>query len=81
MLADGLRSDYLNITGYSLGCYPAHTPRTSDFSRVFLPTADWTLEEGMVFHMYVSADGIAISETVLVTEAGRDVHHCREVTI
>ncbi|MHC2620442.1 Xaa-Pro aminopeptidase [Bradyrhizobium huanghuaihaiense] len=73
MLAEGLRPDYPNITGYSLGCYPAHTPRTSDFSRVFLPNVDWTLEEGMVFHMYVSADGIALSETVLVTEAG---HEC-----
>ncbi|WP_456623333.1 MULTISPECIES: M24 family metallopeptidase [unclassified Bradyrhizobium] len=73
MLADGLRPDYPNITGYSLGCYPLHSPRTSDFSRIFLPTAHWTLEEGMVFHMYVSADGIAISETVLVTETG---HEC-----
>jgi Xaa-Pro dipeptidase len=70
VLADGLRPDYPNITGYSLGCYPLHTPRTSDFSRIFLPTADWTLEEGMVFHMYVSADGVAISETVLVTKTG-----------
>ncbi|MCP3468834.1 Xaa-Pro peptidase family protein [Bradyrhizobium sp. CCGUVB1N3] len=73
MLAEGLRPNYPNITGYALGCYPLHTPRTSDFSRIFLPTADWTLEEGMVFHMYVSADGIAISETVLVTETG---HEC-----
>ncbi|MCK1604785.1 aminopeptidase P family protein [Bradyrhizobium sp. 166] len=70
MLAGGLRADYSNITGYSLGCYPLHTPRTSDFSRIFLPTADWALEQGMAFHMYVSADGIAISETVLVTETG-----------
>ncbi|MDA9397674.1 M24 family metallopeptidase [Bradyrhizobium sp. CCBAU 45389] len=73
MLAEGLRPDFPNITGYSLGCYPAHTPRTSDFSRVFLPTVDWRLEEGMVFHMYVSADGLALSETVLVTNAG---HEC-----
>ena len=72
MLADGLRPDYPNITGYSLGCYPAHSPRTSDFSRIFLPGADWTLEEGMVFHMYVSADGLALSETVLITEAGHE---------
>ncbi|MGY8631021.1 Xaa-Pro peptidase family protein [Bradyrhizobium sp. 14AA] len=73
MLAGGLRPDYPNITGYALGCYPLHTPRTSDFSRVFLPSADWKLEEGMVFHMYVSADGLALSETVLVTEDG---HEC-----
>jgi Xaa-Pro dipeptidase len=73
VLADGLRPDYPNITGYSLGCYPLHSPRTSDFSYVFLPTSDWTIEEGMVFHMYVSADGIAISETVLVTETGHEL--------
>ncbi|MBR0786759.1 M24 family metallopeptidase [Bradyrhizobium iriomotense] len=73
ILAEGLRPDYPNITGYSLGCYPAHTPRTSDFSRIFLPNVDWRLEEGMVFHMYVSADGLALSETVLVTENG---HEC-----
>jgi Xaa-Pro aminopeptidase len=72
ILADRLRPDYSNITGYSLGCYPLSTPRTSDFSHIFLPTADWTLEEGMVFHMYVSADGFAISETVLVTKTGHD---------
>jgi Xaa-Pro aminopeptidase len=42
------------------------------FSHIFLPTADWTLEEGMVFHMSVSAGGIAISETVLVTKAGHE---------
>ncbi|VIO69772.1 Ectoine hydrolase [Bradyrhizobium ivorense] len=70
MLVGGLRTDYSNITGYSLGCYPLHTPRTSDFSRIFLPTADWALERGMVFHMYLSADGLAISETVLITKTG-----------
>lgn len=64
---------YPNITGYSLGCYPLHSPGTSDFSHIFLPTAHWTLEESVVFHMHVSADGIAISETVLVTETG---HEC-----
>lgn len=73
MLAQNLRADYLNITGYTLGCFPLSTPHTSDFSRVFLPNSDWVLEEGMVFHMYVSADGIAFSETVLVTKAG---HEC-----
>lgn len=70
VLAAGLRPDYPNITGYSLGAYPIHTPRTSDFSRVFLPGAQWRLEAGMVFHMYVSASGVAFSETVLVTEDG-----------
>ncbi|AYD04803.1 Xaa-Pro peptidase family protein [Neorhizobium sp. NCHU2750] len=72
VLAAGLRPDYLNITGYTIGAFPLHTPRTSDFSRVFLPNAEWTLEPGMVFHMYVSAEGVAFSETMLVTETGSE---------
>lgn len=70
VLVEGLRSVYPNISGYSLGYFPLSTPRTSDFSRVFLPNADWELQAGMVFHMYVSASGIAFSETVLVTDSG-----------
>ncbi|UVV67859.1 M24 family metallopeptidase [Brucella anthropi] len=72
LLAAGLRKDYLNITGYNLGLYPIHTPRTSDFSRIFLPTSTWLLEPGMVFHMYVSASGVAFSETILITEDGAE---------
>lgn len=70
VLESGLRSDYLNITGYTIGYFPLSTPRTSDFTRVFLPNSDWALEEGMTFHMYVSANGLAFSETVLVTADG-----------
>lgn len=70
ILAAGLRSTFPNITGYTLGYYPQSTPHTSDFTRVFLTGSDWVLEEGMIFHMYVSADGIAFSETVLVTGDG-----------
>jgi len=69
VLAAGLRDRYENVTGYALGLY-ARTPRPSDFSHAFLPTADWRLEEGMTFHMYVSARGLGFSETVLVTAAG-----------
>ncbi|UWU25538.1 M24 family metallopeptidase (plasmid) [Rhizobium sp. CB3060] len=72
ILAAGLRKCYLNITGYNLGLYPIHTPRTSDFSRIFLPTSDWTLKEGMVFHMYVSDAGVAFSETVVITANGAE---------
>lgn len=73
ILEAGLRQKYLNITGYTLGHYPTSTPRTSDFTRIFLPNSDWVLEEGMVFHMYVSAAGVAFSETVLVTKTGVDL--------
>ena len=71
VLAEGLRPVYDNVSGYTLGLY-GRTPRTSDFSRVFLPNARWRLEEGMVFHMYVSAAGLGFSETVVVeAEGGR----------
>ncbi|WP_407185301.1 M24 family metallopeptidase [Bradyrhizobium centrosematis] len=68
ILKDGLRDSYTNITGYTLGLkYP---PRTSDFTRVFLPDSDWQLEENQVFHMYTSARGMAFSETIVVTPEG-----------
>lgn len=69
MLAEGLRDDYTNATGYMLGLY-GRTPRSSDFSHAILPTAEWRLDSGMVFHMYTSARGLAFSETVLVTGTG-----------
>ncbi|WP_337269550.1 M24 family metallopeptidase [Oryzifoliimicrobium ureilyticus] len=62
-----LRPHYNNVTAYTLGIY-TRTPRTSDFSRVFLPTCDWVLEEGMVFHLYATARGLGFSETVVVTK-------------
>lgn len=68
MLADGLRENYHDHTGYTLG-YHAQ-PRTSDHTRIFTPAADWKLQPGMVFHMFLSAHGVAIGETVLVTESG-----------
>ena len=52
-----------------LGIY-GRTPRSSDFSHALLPTSDWKLEAGMVFHLYTSAEGIGISDTVLVTAGG-----------
>lgn len=67
VLAEGLREAYDNITGYTLGLYAPAGPRTSDFTRIFTPGATWVLEAGMVFHMYASAAGASISETVLVT--------------
>ena len=67
-----LRDRYENATGYTLGYYAPWSPRTSDFTRLFIPTATWALEPGMVFHMYVAALGLAFSETVLVTDAGAE---------
>lgn len=69
LMSSGLRQRYDNVTAYTLGLY-TRTPRTSDFSRVFLPDADWTLEEGMVFHVYTTAAVLGFSETVVVTPEG-----------
>ena len=67
----GLRRDYVNNTGYTLGYYFEQAPRTSDFTRPFTADADWRLEAGMTFHIYASAEaGVAFSETVLVTDRG-----------
>lgn len=68
-LEQGLRATYENVTAYTLGLY-TRTPRTSDFSRVFLPNSDWPLEEGMVFHVYATANGLGFSETVVVGKDG-----------
>lgn len=68
----GLRDVYDNITGYTLGFYVMQGPRTSDFTRIFHPKADWKLEVGQVFHMYASAGGVAFSEAVLVSVNGAE---------
>ena len=70
VLAEGLRDHYTNVTGYTLGFHAQ--PRTSDFTRAFLPTSDWKLKPGMVFHMWVWAGGMAFSETVLVRTDGAE---------
>jgi Xaa-Pro dipeptidase len=70
VLRRGLRPSFDNITGYTLGCYPASTQKVSDFSHAFTPTADWIVRQGMTLHMYVSAEGLAISESVVVRETG-----------
>lgn len=70
MLKAGLKSSYLNVSGYSLGYYQQFTCRSSDFTYVFRPGDDWRLKRNMVFHMYAAAAGLAFSETVQVTDEG-----------
>lgn len=72
LLKEGLRPSYDNISGYTLGAYPSSTQRISDFTRVFTPASDWQVEAGMTLHMYTSARGLAISETMLVTATGAE---------
>lgn len=69
VLAEGLRPVFTNTTGYTLGLY-GWTPRISDFTRNFHPGATWKLEEGQVFHMVLSAQGLGFSESVAVTADG-----------
>jgi Xaa-Pro aminopeptidase len=72
VLGAGLRDSYPNTSGYTLGYYSRVPIRSSDFTRCFIPGADWRLQAGMVFHMYTSAKGVSFSETVLVGEAGAE---------
>jgi Xaa-Pro aminopeptidase len=66
----GLRPSFDNITGYTLGCFPGTTQKVSDLSHAFTPLADWTIAKGMTLHMYVSAEGLAVSESIVVRGAG-----------
>jgi Xaa-Pro aminopeptidase len=68
LLDTGLRKTYDNITGYTIGYYSDYLIRGSDFTWIFHPKAEWTVEAGMVFHMYTSAVGISLSDTVLVRQ-------------
>ena len=68
VLREGLRAEYTNVTGYTLGFHAQ--PRTSDFTRAFLPNATWKLVPSMVFHMWIWARGMTFSETVLVRPDG-----------
>lgn len=66
----GLRTTYHNLSGYTVGFYPAQAARSSNFYRALHPEANWRFEAGMLFHAYVSARGLGISETILVTPTG-----------
>ena len=70
ILAKRLRSTYDNITGYTLGCFPSTTQKVSEFAHCFTPNSDWLIREGMTLHMYVSAEGLAFSESIVVRADG-----------
>lgn len=71
LAAAGLREAFPHNTGYGIGIITG--PKLADFAHLFTPGSEWELEQGMVFHMYLSAAGIQISETVCVTEDGVDI--------
>jgi len=64
------RATYTNRVGYALGLN--FRPSPGEFFREFTPTADFTLEDGMVFHMIQSANGLGFSDTIAVTADGCD---------
>lgn len=70
IVEEGLRPEYRQLTGYTLGYHGQ--PRTTDHTRIFVPGAQWKLEPGMVFHMFLAARGMAMSETVLITDDGAE---------
>lgn len=67
----GLRADFPHNTGYGIGIITG--PKLADFAHLLTPGAEWELQQGMVFHMYLSAAGLQISETVCVTDDGVEV--------
>lgn len=62
------REDFTNRVGYGLGLN--FRPSPGEFLYEFTPQLEFTLEEGMVFHMILSAVGRGISDTIVVTAAG-----------
>ncbi|WP_198665067.1 Xaa-Pro peptidase family protein [Tropicimonas sp. IMCC34011] len=64
----GLRDHFPHNTGYGIGIITG--PKLADFAHLFTPASEWELQQGMVFHMYLSAAGIQISETICVTDDG-----------
>ncbi|WP_027803855.1 M24 family metallopeptidase [Paraburkholderia dilworthii] len=66
-----LRERYLPRIGYSLGI--GFPPISGEWEVCdFMANDTWVLQAGMVFHMVVTANGIAFSETILVTENGAE---------
>ncbi|MBY3282064.1 aminopeptidase P family protein [Rhizobium laguerreae] len=70
VMEQGLRPSFDNVTGYTLGCFPASTQIGSEFFHGFTPGADWEIKEGMALHMYLSAEGLAFSESLVVRANG-----------
>jgi Xaa-Pro dipeptidase len=70
LIAAGLKQQslYTNRVGYALGLN--FRPSPGEFIREFTPSADFILEEGMVFHMIQSAAGLGFSDTIAITADG-----------
>lgn len=71
ILDAGLVDNYANRIGYGMGLQ--FHPTSGDFGLDMTSRSTRTLRPGMVFHMLVFAAGVAISETVAVTENGHEI--------
>lgn len=71
LIDSGLRDAFPNNTGYGIGQITA--PKMADFNHLLTPGADWEFQENMVFHMYLSAAGISVSETVRIASDGYEL--------
>jgi len=67
ILSASLRRIYTNKTFYSIGLM---IPPTTGEALHAVAGSDWQFEAGMVFHTYVLARGIGMSETIAVTDSG-----------
>lgn len=64
-----IRPDYYNRSGYSTGI--GFPPKTAEWETLdFNEQSDWTVREGMAFHMLALARGFGISETIVITKKG-----------
>jgi Xaa-Pro dipeptidase len=67
ILSAGLRRSYTNKTFYSIGLM---IPPTTGEALHAVAGSEWQFEAGMVFHTYILARGIGMSETIAVTDSG-----------
>ncbi|MBF0865833.1 MAG: Xaa-Pro peptidase family protein [Gluconobacter potus] len=80
VLGAGLGFEYTNKTFYSVGLMLL--PNSGEMLSA-VPESQWVFEPGMVFHSYVLAQGMGMSETVHVHEGGceRLTHFPRQLFV
>lgn len=73
MLASGIKTDrhgFRNRLGYGLGLH--FRPSPGEFFLEITPEANYVLEAGMVLHLFLNHDGLAVSEAIVVRDAGAE---------
>ena len=64
------RKDFTGRLGYGIGLN--FRPSAGEMIHDFSPANEFLLQEGMVFHLLMVAEGMGFSDTVLVTRTGID---------